>query len=183
MEIGTLAQWAGATATLIAVVVALFKEDLARRWRSPKLSAVIRLRAPDCNKTPFFITTGAVDHGTMYQKTVSFDCYYFRIWIGNTGNQRAERVQVYAVRLLKKLLDSSDRGAPVELHWNKEVIVDALIEKLDARLREWKPETAAQVRVRVAEVIDLADHDVLDLVRSRAIEQEVLNLLDEPTTR
>jgi hypothetical protein len=61
--------------------------------------------------------------------------------------------------------------------------VDALVEKLDARLREWKPETAAQVRERVAEVIDLADCDVLDLARSRAAEQEVLDLLDEPTTR
>jgi hypothetical protein len=61
--------------------------------------------------------------------------------------------------------------------------VDALVEKLDARLREWKPETAAQVRERVAEVIDLADNDVLDLVRSRATEQEVLDLLDDPTTR
>ena len=58
--------------------------------------------------------------------------------------------------------------------------MDALVERLDARLREWKPETAAQVRQRVAEVIDLADHDVLDLVRSRAAEQEVLDLLDEP---
>jgi hypothetical protein len=61
--------------------------------------------------------------------------------------------------------------------------VDALAEKLDARLREWKPETAAQVRERVAEVIDLADHDALDLLRSGATEQEVLDLLDEPTTR
>lgn len=58
--------------------------------------------------------------------------------------------------------------------------MDALAEKLDARLRAWEPETAAQVRERVAEVIDLADHDVLDLVRSRAVEQEVLDLLDEP---
>jgi len=40
--------------------------------------------------------------------------------------------------------------------------MDALVEKLDARLREWKAETAAQVRERVAEVIELADHDVLD---------------------
>ena len=48
--------------------------------------------------------------------------------------------------------------------------VDALVETLEARLREWKPETAAQVRERVAEVIELADHEVLDL-------------LDEPTTR
>ena len=61
--------------------------------------------------------------------------------------------------------------------------MDALAEKLDARLREWKPETAAQVRERVTEVIDLAGHDVLDLLRSRATEQEVLDLLDEPTTR
>jgi hypothetical protein len=48
-------------------------------------------------------------------------------------------------------------------------------------LREWKPETAAQVRERVAEVIDLASHDVLDLLRSRATEQEVPDLLDQPT--
>ena len=61
--------------------------------------------------------------------------------------------------------------------------MDALAEKLDAKLREWRPETAAQVRQRVAEVIDLADHDALDLMRSRAAEQEVLDLLDEPTSR
>jgi hypothetical protein len=61
--------------------------------------------------------------------------------------------------------------------------VDALVEKLDAKLREWRPETAAQVRQRVAEVIDLADLDVLDLMRSRTAEQEVLDLLDEPTSR
>jgi len=58
-----------------------------------------------------------------------------------------------------------------------------LVERLDAKLREWKPETAAQVRERVTEVIDLADQDVLDLMRSRAVEQEVLVILDEPATR
>jgi hypothetical protein len=61
--------------------------------------------------------------------------------------------------------------------------VDALVEKLDARLREWKPETAAEVRERVTEVMELADQDVLDLMRPRRIEQEVLDLLDEPATR
>jgi hypothetical protein len=61
--------------------------------------------------------------------------------------------------------------------------VDALAEKLDARLRAWKPETADEVRARIAEVIDLADHGVLDLARSRSAEQEVLDLLDEPPTR
>jgi hypothetical protein len=35
--------------------------------------------------------------------------------------------------------------------------VDALAEKVDARLREWKPETAAEARERIAGVIELAD--------------------------
>jgi hypothetical protein len=50
------------------------------------------------------------------------------------------------------------------------------------RLREWRPETATQVRQALAELIDLADYDVLDLLRSRVAEQEVLGLIDEPTS-
>jgi hypothetical protein len=61
--------------------------------------------------------------------------------------------------------------------------MEALLETLDARLREWKPETASQVRERVTEIIALADEDVLDLMRSRGREQEVLDILDEPTSR
>jgi len=61
--------------------------------------------------------------------------------------------------------------------------MDALAETLDARLREWKPETADQVRRRVAEIIEVADQDALDLLRSRLVEQEVLDLLDGPATR
>jgi hypothetical protein len=61
--------------------------------------------------------------------------------------------------------------------------MDALAEKLDEKLRRWNPETAAKVRERVAEVIELADHDVLDLIRSRSSEQEVLDIIDEPGSR
>ena len=61
--------------------------------------------------------------------------------------------------------------------------MDALAEKLDGRLREWKPETAAEARERITEFIELADHDILDIARSRAAEQEVLDLLDESPTR
>ena len=50
-------------------------------------------------------------------------------------------------------------------------------------MRTWKPETAAQVRERVAEVIELADDELLDVVRSRVREQEVLDMLDESSTR
>jgi hypothetical protein len=61
--------------------------------------------------------------------------------------------------------------------------MDVLIETLNAKLREWKPETAAQVRERVTEIIALADQDALDLLRSRTLEQNVLDILDEPSPR
>jgi hypothetical protein len=64
-----------------------------------------------------------------------------------------------------------------------EAVMDALAERLDVKLREWKPDTAAQVRQQVTEIIELADQDVLDVLRSRLVEQEVLDMLDEPTTR
>jgi hypothetical protein len=61
--------------------------------------------------------------------------------------------------------------------------MDALAEKLDTKLREWTPKTAAQVRQYVAEIIALADQDGLDVMRSRTVEQEVLDLLDAPAPR
>ena len=61
--------------------------------------------------------------------------------------------------------------------------MDALAEQLDAKLREWTPETAAHVRQRVTEIIELADQDVLDIMRSRIVEQEVLEILDASTPR
>jgi len=61
--------------------------------------------------------------------------------------------------------------------------MDALLEKLDTKLRERKSEAALQVRERVAEIIDVAEQDALDILRSRAAEQEVLNLLDEAASQ
>jgi len=61
--------------------------------------------------------------------------------------------------------------------------MDALVETLNAKLSQWKPEVAAQVRERVTEIISLADQDALDLLRTRAVEQEVLDMLDEPASR
>jgi hypothetical protein len=61
--------------------------------------------------------------------------------------------------------------------------MDAFAEQLDAKLRAWAPETAAQVRQQVAEIIALADQDVLDVMRSRTIEQDILDLLDAPAPR
>ena len=61
--------------------------------------------------------------------------------------------------------------------------MDALVEKLYTKLREWEPNTAAEVRKQVSEIIDLADQVVLDIIQSRSVEQEVLDLIDESLTR
>lgn len=61
--------------------------------------------------------------------------------------------------------------------------MDVLVKRQDQKLREWSPETAEQVRSHIAEIIELADQSLLDIVRSRKVEQEVLDLLDESTTR
>ncbi len=61
--------------------------------------------------------------------------------------------------------------------------MDAIVEKLDTKLREWEPNTAAEVRKQIAEIIDLADQGILDIMQARSVEQEVLNLIDEPLPR
>jgi hypothetical protein len=58
--------------------------------------------------------------------------------------------------------------------------MDALVEKLDAKLRQWNPDLAEQVRQCVTEIIEMADRDMLDIARSRVVEQEILDILDEP---
>ena len=55
--------------------------------------------------------------------------------------------------------------------------MDVLAERLDKKLQEWSPETAEQVRCEVVELIELADQGLLEIVRSRKVEQEVLDHL------
>lgn len=59
----------------------------------------------------------------------------------------------------------------------------SVAQKLAERFDEWEPELALKVESLVGEIIELADLDLLDLGRTRRIEQEVLDLLDEPDTR
>jgi hypothetical protein len=61
-----------------------------------------------------------------------------------------------------------------------EVLMDALVEQLETKLRQWNPDIAEQVRQYIAYIIEMADQDALDILRSRVVEQEVLDLLDEP---
>lgn len=61
--------------------------------------------------------------------------------------------------------------------------MEAIAETLETRLHTWKPETSQKVRALVAEIIELADDDMLDIARARGVEQEVLDLLDAPASR
>jgi hypothetical protein len=55
-----------------------------------------------------------------------------------------------------------------------------IVRRLADKLDHWDPEVSRRVESLVAEIMELADTGTLDLLRSRAVEQEVLDLLDEP---
>jgi hypothetical protein len=54
----------------------------------------------------------------------------------------------------------------------------AIAEHLDRKLAAWGPETVSEVERLVGDIIDWADADALDLMHSRDLEQEVLDVLD-----
>ena len=56
--------------------------------------------------------------------------------------------------------------------------MDVVAKRLDKKLQEWSAETAERVRSEVVELIELADQGLLEIVRSRKVEQEVLDLLE-----
>jgi hypothetical protein len=112
LQLGSLAQWFAALSTLLAVLVALFKEDIVRRWRRPQLVVSIEpaktLLSYTAQRTvPTFLTV---------------DCYYLRLWVQNKGNTRAEKVQVFAAALSKRGADGSfnrvDGFFPMNLSWS-----------------------------------------------------------------
>src|SRR5207247_4598243 len=116
VELGTLAQWAGVIATLLAVLVALFKDEVLRWRRRPRLTVSITLAPPDCHKTQM---------NYQIQRTaltfVSAECYYLRLWVENLGKTRAEQVQMFAAKLSRRSADASfkeiDGFPPMNLRW------------------------------------------------------------------
>ena len=90
------------------------------------------------------------------------------------------------VSVLQSLLQAASPFEIVDTEhdsYSSEAVMEILVERLDAKLREWRPDIAELVKRRIAEIIDLADQDVLDILRSRTVEQEVLDLLDESSTQ
>ena len=106
-----------AIGTFLAIIVALFRDEITGIWRKPKVDASIKLAAPDCHLTRLMI----IDPNTGIA-TVKSPCYYLRFWIENTGNVRAEDVQVFIKSLEKKQADGKYREdhdfLPMNLRWS-----------------------------------------------------------------
>lgn len=110
LEIGSVAQWVSACVTTAAIIVALLKEDILRKFRRPELIIEIKATYPFCTKTP-------LEHG----EWKGFR-YFIRLWIRNEGNTRAEEVEVF----LRNAYVVSEEGylkllpqfTPMNLRWS-----------------------------------------------------------------
>lgn len=60
--------------------------------------------------------------------------------------------------------------------------MDTVAVTLNEKLTQWSPVLAEQVRRQILEIMEMADQEVLDILRSRQVEQDVLDLLDENET-
>ncbi len=61
--------------------------------------------------------------------------------------------------------------------------MDDLAKQLDKKFQESGPDVAEQDRDEIIELLELAEGGLLDVARSRKVEREVLELIDEPTAR
>jgi hypothetical protein len=106
------AQWAGAVATFIAVLIALFKDSIREWWRKPKLEITCTNEPPWTVRTPLFMNdwTG--------------DSYWVRVKVENKGRTRAEKVQVSVSKLCfspgpdDSFSEDSRQHFPLNLRWS-----------------------------------------------------------------
>jgi hypothetical protein len=105
--------------TLLAILAALFKEDIVKRWRKPDLRASMHLEAPDCELCTMQRIAQTGD-GT--ETIVSAPCYAFRMRIENCGREKAEHVQVFVAEASIKDASGAFRPIhgflPLNLEWS-----------------------------------------------------------------
>jgi len=142
----TCAQIIDAVGTFFLVVIAFFAlfQDKIRIWLfHPKLSVSIKSEPPDCLKTVFYIPIGkqGTSGSTLSQKEpptsgsalfpsddyrggfkMETEAYFIRLKIENTGNEKAESVEVYANELSRKQADGSfklvESFLPMNFKWS-----------------------------------------------------------------
>lgn len=113
------AQWLQAIGTMTAVIAALLIalfQDRMRAWLlRPKLHVSIEVKPPDCLKIPMS------RYSRNGELSAFADNYYFRLRVSNKGNHKADLVEVFAARLLKRLVDDTYKEVeaflPMNLLW------------------------------------------------------------------
>ena len=113
------AAWFGAISTFLAVIVALFKEEISRWWRRPELTISLKLGSPDCHRTTCVYSF--IHKETMQPVQAKAHCYYFRIWVENTGNAPVRKIHVYASNLFEKQgkhYSEIDEFPPMNFKWS-----------------------------------------------------------------
>jgi hypothetical protein len=130
---GTVGQWISITATFIVAVIALFKDEIIKWFRHPNLRISIKPGPPDCHKTTIYFA--------YENKPKTAGRYYLRLWVTNEGSIRAEKVQVFAAKLEKRLLNNTFEEVknflPMNLRWSQtgdrdttEVFADGISSKM-----------------------------------------------------
>lgn len=121
--IGTLL---GVMVTSVAVIVALFGEGIRAWFRRPRLRILVEsgppdlVRIPTKRETQHLVPQKSGPPALVKTTTAAADTYYLRVRVKNTGQARAESVEVFAARLLRqsdgKFEEVSD-FLPMTLKW------------------------------------------------------------------
>jgi hypothetical protein len=106
------AQWISTATAALALLVALFKEEIQSFWRRPKLVLRASLAPPDCQRTILTVGDGS-----------QVPCYYLRLWVANKGKMTATEVQVFVSRLMRKkspsgAYETDTKFMPMNLMWS-----------------------------------------------------------------
>lgn len=117
--------WLAPAATLVAVLVALMKEEITSLWRKPKLVPKLEPVPPYCSLMPlkFQRTQQSQSQGVFITgNELDGEAYYVRLWVYNDSDYAARNVHVATTKLEKITVDDSwspEPGfLPMNLKWS-----------------------------------------------------------------
>ena len=107
----------------------------------------------------------------------------------STGHAKLDTTAIYAKPALRPSKPSTPAPTRRKTRTRKMAgpsYTNAMItiaETLDKHAESWKPEVTTRVEELVGEIIELADADALDILPSRAVQQEVMDVIDDAETK
>lgn len=110
----SISDWLVAIGTILLAIVAIFQDQIRKGWRHPLLNLNF-ITSPDCQK---LLSTYPISK----TQQVETDTYYIRLRIENNGNEKAENVEVFAQKLMRKSADGKyvtvKSFIPMNLFWS-----------------------------------------------------------------